>query len=110
MGAYNLPGNVRELHNVVERAVVLAEKDSISLEDLPPHVRSGENTVQRSRNEGAQSPQLTVARKTVVEEQDEQALLQQVLDECAGNKTQAARMLGMPRSTFFSKLKKYDLA
>lgn len=108
MSTYAWPGNVRELHNVVERAVVLAERDSIQLEDLPPHVRDSESSLKRPRS-GAHAAQLTVARKTVIDDVDEETELQQALDACDGNKTQAARMLGMPRSTFFSKLKKYDL-
>jgi len=119
---YSWPGNVRELENVIERAVVLTESDKIQYQDLPDHVREGtisafsseseivEVLPQRisSRSTAHAKPVLSVAR-TVIAPENESEMLKSVLEKCGGNKAQAARMMGIPRSTFFSKLKKHKL-
>ncbi|MEW6111874.1 MAG: sigma 54-interacting transcriptional regulator [Thermodesulfobacteriota bacterium] len=92
---YDWPGNVRELENSVEHAVVLAKRDQVDAHDLP-HGRR--NNVRRNA-----APQTTSIR------QSEKALLQQVLEECGWNKAEAARMLGIGRSTLYAKLRKYQL-
>jgi two-component system response regulator HydG len=92
---YDWPGNVRELENTVEHAVVLAKRHQIDAQDLP-HV------LQKDVRRNA-LPQTTSIR------QSEKALLQQVLEECGWNKAEAARMLGIGRSTLYAKLRKYQL-
>ena len=114
---YPWPGNIRELQNVIERAVVLTESNTIRLVDLPPQVREGRpvepafSEAGRSRRPSAaqQAPRIAARRTSLSRGEDERASLQTALDACDGNKAEAARMLGMPRSTFFSKLKKHGL-
>ncbi len=120
--SYQWPGNIRELENVIERAVVLADDAVIRLTDLPPDVQH-QAPADRSRTAGrSQRPALTAAGATrgYLEEStipadwesaavSEREALVQSLRQCRGNKAEAARLLGLPRSTYFSKLKKYGL-
>ena len=117
--AYPWPGNVRQLENALERGVVLAEGDSLTLHDLPPEILS----YRPSREESRASPRTprtllypppasAIAPSGLNDElhQQERERLQSVLSECNGNKARAARLLGLPRSTLFSKLRKHGLS
>lgn len=117
MQAHDWPGNIRELQNVIERAVVLTESDRIRLQDLPSDFRSpGMRPQLPSLPAPGRTPplalprQLALRRQTVNPLGNEREQLIQALERHGGNKTEAARTLGMPRSTFFSKLKKHGLA
>jgi transcriptional regulator with GAF, ATPase, and Fis domain len=113
------PGNVRELENVMERAVVLAESEHITLADLPAEVaRPGRlpsrivETKPNGRRTSAaflESPSInSLASDDATPAWEREALLS-ALRKCSGNKARAARLLGIPRSTYFSKLKKHGL-
>jgi DNA-binding NtrC family response regulator/HAMP domain-containing protein len=93
---YGWPGNVRELENSVEHAVVVAKGYSIELSDLPSAISRAH------RGAGTQ-------RMSVMEE-SEKAALQRVLEECGWNKKEAARRLGIGRTTLYTKLKKYRIS
>jgi len=95
---YDWPGNVRELQNMIERAVVLAEGESITVDDLPFKYIS------------RKSPQPRSNALPGVLDAFERDRLKAALEEFNGNKSQAARSLGLKRTTFISKLKKYGLA
>jgi transcriptional regulator with GAF, ATPase, and Fis domain len=113
------PGNVRELENVIERAVVLAESDRVTLVDLPGEIGrpgrfptrvietkpSRRRMASEAHSEGA-SVDGAGAGETPVWERE--ALLS-ALRKCSGNKARAARLLGIPRSTYFSQLKKHGI-
>ena len=100
MMAYRWPGNVRELRNVVETTVALAESGLIEADDLPDEVRTPTPGSDRSNDE--QSPPVAGDLR----EAERQAILAQVRD-CDGNLTQAARRLGIARSTLYLRLAKY---
>ena len=100
---YPWPGNVRELMNAVERAVVLARSEVLAEEDVSP---LGE----------AQGPSGAVEEKSepdsggVSLEEMERAAILKTLGETGGNKSEAARRLGITRKTLHKRLKKYSKA
>jgi two-component system response regulator AtoC len=98
---YHWPGNVRELRSAVERAVVLCRGDQITLRDLPPAVRTqGSVTTE---------PSLALAQNNLTVVEAEKQLIVRALKECDGNRTQAARRVGMSRRTLHRKLHAYHL-
>ena len=106
---YDWPGNIRELENAIERAAVLTEGDRITLEDLPAEILA--TSSQPSAPQGPRRDDTFDFRPVSIAASggDERQWLQTALQNCDGNKARAARELGMPRSTFFSKLKKHGL-
>ncbi len=89
-------GNVRELENTVEHAVVLAKGKNVEGVDLPLLV-----TAQAAPASPAPSKTITG---------NEARLLKEVLEECNWNKTEAAQRLGISRSTLYEKIKRYQLS
>jgi two-component system, NtrC family, response regulator HydG len=97
--AYDWPGNVRELENCVERAVALTRFDHLTVEDLPENVRA----YKASRfMMDAEDPQelLTITEL-------EKRYIHRVLSMVDGNKSRAARILGLDRRTLYRKLERY---
>ena len=88
--SYGFPGNVRELENIIERAVILAEKDTIRLNDL------GLTTTDQK---------FRVNRGTLDQIQ-KQAILE-ALSRWEGNRTRAAEELGITRRTLLNKINEY---
>ncbi len=95
---YPWPGNVRELENAIERAAILARRDSVEPEDLPPHVSAGLLL--------GPSPQLP--RQTTLAETERVHILQ-TLERFGRNHSSAAEALGIGRTTLWRKLKEYGL-
>ena len=95
---YNWPGNVRELRTAIEHAVVLCRGERISARDLPPSVRGGR----------AAETQLLQRNDLTVKEAEKQ-LVVRALKETDGNRTLAAKKIGMSRRTFHRKLHAYHL-
>jgi transcriptional regulator with GAF, ATPase, and Fis domain len=87
------PGNVRELENSIEHAVVLAKGAQIELKDLPTAVVEMETRLLQKR------PGLTIV-------ESEEKLIRDALAACDWNKAEAARKLGISRSTLYEKIKK----
>ncbi len=91
LGQYDFPGNVRELANTIERAVIVSTGKQIKVDDLPESIRVAVSVRQR-RN---QPPALAEVEAEYV---------QQVLEGAKGNKTEAARILGISRKNLYEKL------
>jgi two-component system, NtrC family, response regulator AtoC len=97
--AYRWPGNVRELRNVVERAAILSSGEYISVQHLPKEMLADLPPVVATAGFGA------VIRPLAEIELD---YIRHVLQQCAGNKTQAAELLGITRLTLRNKLREPD--
>jgi two-component system NtrC family response regulator len=95
--AYDWRGNVRELKNVLERAVILADEDRLTADTLPPEFQA---LAVASPDDAASSRSLWAVEKRQIE---------LVLQEVAGNKTEAARQLGIGVKTLYRKLQEYGL-
>jgi transcriptional regulator with PAS, ATPase and Fis domain len=99
--AYGWPGNVRELQNAMERAVALTRFDEITVDDLPERIRR------------YQVSDVVVAAhdpsELVTLEEVERRYIHHVLEAVGGNKTLAARTLGLDRSTLYRKLQEMKL-
>jgi len=96
--AYDWPGNVRELRNVIEQMVVLARAERLTVRDVPAQVR-----------DVADLTKISVVRTGMTVEEAERQLMVQALKETNGNRTQAARKIGISRRTLHRKLKRYGL-
>jgi len=92
LGAYDFPGNVRELANVVERAVIVAEGAEVGGGDLPEAVRAVSASPRGRR----------ARRPTLAELEDE--YIREVLADSRGNKSEAARVLGISRKNLYERL------
>ncbi len=105
------PGNIRQLENVVERAVVFAEGTTITVEDLPPEVLGSVrlSLVDASNSESELSDGLFHTER-FERDRRERELLVRALAAAKGIKAEAARALGVPRSTLLSRLKKHGLS
>jgi DNA-binding NtrC family response regulator len=97
---YAWPGNVRELRYAIEHAVVLTRGEKIGLRDLPPGLRSGA---------AGGGPARLLAQPDLTLAEAEKQLILRALKECAGNRTEAAKKLGMSRRTLHRKLHLYQL-
>ena len=99
--AYPWPGNVRELLNCLESAVALTTHSKIAVEDLPPAVRrsSPGRPTWKSQSEG---------EALVSMDEVERRHILAVLSVVGGNRTEAARVLGLDRKTLYRKLKQYQ--
>ena len=120
---YNWPGNVRELQNYIERAVVMAEGDELSLDLLPDCFRAANPDRQR-RTGGADLESLTsaVVQQGLAEagpdegslhfkvvNKVEKELIAQVMLACNNVQTKAATRLGINRNTLHKKLREYGI-
>jgi DNA-binding NtrC family response regulator len=97
---YSWPGNVRELRNVIERAVALTRYENLAVDDLPEKIRD------------YQSSRMVIAGSDPADlmplEDLERRYISHVLEALGGNKTTAARILGLDRKTLYRKLQQFN--
>jgi len=103
---HDWPGNVRELRTAIEHAVVLCRASTITVRDLPATVRNREGGL---RAPSATSVAAVVSKPGMTVEAAERELIVRALKECDGNRTQAAKKIGMSRRTLHRKLHTYHL-
>ena len=99
---YDWPGNVRELMNAVERAVVLSRFEYLDEQDLPLVIKDALPDEEKSPSRDAVTADLPL-------EDVEKATILKTLESTDGNKSEAARRLGITRKTLHKKLKKYGM-
>jgi two-component system response regulator HydG len=102
MMTYDWPGNVRELANCIERAVALANFDEIQVEDLPDKIRTSPAR-RHATLSGTEIPELLTL------EEIERRHTLRVLEACDGNRTDAAKVLGLDRKTLYRKLLRWGV-
>jgi len=95
--AFDWPGNVRQLRNVVENMVVLAEEGKLGTGDLPPEIHGGEPA-----DRGGALVGMSISEA-------EKELIRNTLRMVGGNRTQAAKILGIGERTLYRKIKEYGL-
>ena len=95
--AYSWPGNVRELKHVLERMVITSKGAGLTAKDLPKEIREARQT-----DPGA-------GKAVLSRDQAELENIKRVLLETKGNRTNAAKILGVTRKTLFNKMKKFNL-
>jgi transcriptional regulator with GAF, ATPase, and Fis domain len=114
--SYSWPGNIRQLQNAIERAVVIADGTALTLADLPAELDGSQDIVE------VDEPGDETSEEVIADSEDrpmspfrrerlrqERAELVRALAGADGNKAEAARALGMARSTLVSRLKKFGL-
>jgi len=100
LSRYDWPGNIRELENCLERAVIMARGEVIAPADLPPPIQV------LSRKEEGQTLDFPSG---ISLEEVERALILKTLEETGGNRSRAAEILGINRRTLLNKLKEYGM-
>ena len=129
LGAYSWPGNMRGREDGMERAVGRCGEDCVTLQEISDEIRAASPELSESIFDEAPpvpaapsdsvllalpapavaSVRSTMAERQPIRDEGDVELLERTLRECDGNKTHAARKLGIPRSTLFSRLKKAGL-
>lgn len=97
---YQWPGNIRELENVIERLIYISEGNVIRVEDLPAAIRQ--------LGPGAPGEEIRPLKQAVQEM--EKDMIIKALQATNNNRVKAAGMLGLPRASFYQKLKEYGLS
>jgi transcriptional regulator with PAS, ATPase and Fis domain len=95
--AYDYPGNVRELENIIEHCFVLCESEMIEAKHLPASIHPSSKMEETKVGEPATIKQMEII------------LITQALRRNKGNKTATAKQLGIDKSTLFRKMKAYDI-
>lgn len=96
---YNWPGNVRELRNVLERTVLICDRNTITPEMLP----------EKMRTSGILEGERGLEKSTLDLPSHEKQLILTALNQCAWNKSESAKKLGITRNTLRYRIKKYDI-
>ena len=96
LSSYDFPGNVRELRNIIEHAVVTSNDDVIGPSGLPEYLRSAARLMQSRKVK----PSLAELEAVYIRE---------VLEHTRGNKTRAAEILGISRKNLYEKMRRYNI-
>jgi DNA-binding NtrC family response regulator len=101
---YHWPGNIRELRNIVERAILLGQGERLDVGDFPSEIRD-RGAADEQRTEGL----FPLPPGGVVLEELERDLVRQALRRAGGNQSRAARLLGLNRDQIRYRIEKFDL-
>ncbi|WP_046225604.1 sigma-54 interaction domain-containing protein [Paenibacillus dauci] len=111
---YDWPGNIAELRAVIERCVILSEGDSLLLEHLPESLQGDQPPAFTREKEDiivseSSEPLIAHSLKARVTEEEEKLRIEEAIQKAAGNKSIAARILGISRGTLYNKMTKHQL-
>ncbi len=109
---YYYPGNVRELENIIERAVVIAPTDEITKDCLRPEVLNPELAREMILDSRGTSGEIDISQGVAFYDEVKRFeidLIQRALDQTAGHQSRAARLLGLNATTLNSKIKSYNI-
>ena len=109
---YHYPGNVRELENIIERAVVIAATDEITVECLRPEVRDPSLAFELMQKAEGTSASIDIGRGVNFYDEVKRFeidLIRRALDQTGGHQSRAARLLGLNATTLNSKIKTYNI-
>ena len=103
---YHYPGNVRQLESAIERAILLSENDTITLEDLPPEMTQSRAA---GASVGSGDSQFKLPAEGVNFEDVERSLIMQAMDRTDNNITKSAKLLGLTFRTLQYRLEKFGI-
>lgn len=109
---YYFPGNVRELENIIERAVVIAATDEITVDCLRPEVRDPALAFDIVKRSEGTSAEIDIARGVNFYDEVKRFeidLIRRALDQTSGHQSRAAQLLGLNATTLNSKIKSYNI-
>ncbi len=110
--SYYYPGNVRELENIIERAVVIAPTDEITVDCLRPEVSDPELAMEMVRQTEGTSGDIDISRGINFYDEIKKFeidLIRRALDQTGGHQSRAARLLGLNATTLNSKIKTHNI-
>lgn len=110
--SYNYPGNVRELENIIERAIVIAPGNEITADCLTPEVRDPELALKLFASFAGVSDEIDIAKGINFYDEVrkyEIDLIRRALKQTGGHQSRAARLLGLNATTLNSKIKSYNI-
>jgi DNA-binding NtrC family response regulator len=101
---YNWPGNIREMENTIERCLIIAEKDMIDIEDLPPHLRTSDPAASVEYSGSLFSDETIIPFEKLKEES-----IRHALKVTNGNIVEAAKKLQLGRATIYRLMERYKI-
>lgn len=101
---YNWPGNVREMENTIERCLIISDKDTIDIEDLPAHMRTGDGSISLDYGGPLFSDENVIPFEKLKEE-----AIRHALSITNGNIVEAAKRLQLGRATIYRLMDKYKI-
>ncbi len=109
---YYYPGNVRELENIIERAVVISQTDEITVECLRPEVRDPDLAMEMVKRTEGMSNEIDISRGVNFYDEIKKFeidLIRRALEQTGGHQSRAARLLGLNATTLNSKIKTHNI-
>jgi DNA-binding NtrC family response regulator len=109
---YSYPGNVRELENIIERAVVISQSDDLTADCLRPEVRDPELALEMIKRTEGMTSEIDISKGVNFYDEIkkfETDLIRRALNQTGGHQSRAARLLGLNATTLNSKIKSHNI-